>query len=110
VLCRRDEKQDAVVFLRLTKFPESKKSIRITLDVAALQRFKRRDDKLNAGFVLKVLKLIFDLAAGLCGDHVGLIHHTAGQRRIIERKSNESREAENDCGNRYGGASHCHGL
>ena len=107
---RRDQQQHAVVFLRLAKFPESKQSIGVGLDVAALQRFYRRDNELNAGLILELLKLCFERAAALRADDIGLIDHTAGQRRIVEREGNERRKAENDCGNWYSGASHCGGL
>ena len=107
---RRDQQQHAVVFLRLAKFPESKQSIGVGLDVAALQRFYRRDNELNAGLILKLLKLCFERAAAVRADDIGLIDHAAGQRRIVECEGNERRKAENDCGNRYSGASHCGGL
>ena len=103
---RRDQQQHAVVFLRLAKFPESKQSIGVGLDVAALQRFYRRDNELNAGLILKLLKLCFERAAYLLADDIGLIDHAAGQRRIIKGKSGKSRKTERDRGSQYRGASH----
>src|SRR5262249_32138388 len=103
----RDEEQHAVVFLRLAELPKSKQPVGISLDVAALQRLHGRDDELNAGFVLKLLKLGFDFGSALRGDDIGLIDHAAGQRGIIKRKGNESRKTEKNCSNECGGASHC---
>ena len=94
---RRDQQQYAVVFLRLAKFPESKQSVGVGLDVAALQRFYRRDDELNAGFILKLLELCFERAAALRANDIGLVDHAAGQRRIVKGKGNKSCKTECDC-------------
>ena len=53
---------------------------------------------------------MFRARRGFARYDIGLIDHTAGQPRIVEREGNERRKAENDCGNRYSGASHCGGL
>jgi len=107
MLHRRDEEQHAIIFLRLAKFPETKEPVGISLDIAALQRFHRRDDELNAGFVLKLLKLCLERAAALRSDDIGLINYAGSQRRIIDRKSNKSPKAEYGCSKQCRGASHC---
>ena len=64
VLGRRDEEQHAVVLLGFAELPEPEQLIGIGLDVAALQRFHRGDDQLDAGLVLQLLRLRLDGAAG----------------------------------------------
>ena len=57
VLVRRDKKEHAVVLLRLPELPGAEQLVGISLDVAALQRFYRGDDELDAGFVFEILQL-----------------------------------------------------
>ena len=86
VLVRRDQQENAVVLLRLAELPGAEQLVGVSLDVAALQRFDGGDDQLNAGFVFKVFQLGLKLAAAFRRHDIGLIDHTAGQRRKVERE------------------------
>src|SRR3984885_5641391 len=84
VLIRGDEQKNTVILLRLAELPGAEQLVGISFNVAALQRFDGGDDQLNAGLVFKVFQLGLKLAAALRRHDIGLIDHTAGQRRKVE--------------------------
>ncbi len=96
VLGRCNQEQDAIVFLRLAELPEPEQLVGEGLDVAALQRFHCGDDELDAGFVLQVLELGFDIGPALRSHDVRLIDDAAGQRRKVEGERKCRQRAEDD--------------
>ena len=82
-LIGRDEKQDAVVFLRLSELPETTQLITESLYIRILKRWNSRDDKLDAGFLLELFLLGLDFGARRRRQHARLIHDAPGERREL---------------------------
>ena len=98
VLVRRDQKQHAVVLLRLAELPGPEQLIGVGFDIAALQRRHRRHHELDAGFFLEILQFVGKVAADVGVEDSGLVDHTAGQRRKVERGSRRRAQAQHQQG------------
>src|SRR5271154_2781073 len=90
----RDQKQHAVVLLRLAELPGAEQLIGVGLDVAAFERPHRGDDKLDAGLLLQGYRFGSDVAAVRRRQNIGLIDHRAGKLREIERQSERRSKAK----------------
>ena len=90
----RDQKQHAVVLLRLAELPGAEQLIGVGLDVAAFERSHRGDDELDAGLLLQGYRFGCDVAAARRGQDIGLIDHRAGELREIERQGERRPKAK----------------
>ena len=94
VLLGGDEKQQAVVLLRLAELPQAEEFVGVGLDLLAVERGNGGDNKLDAGFVVERLQLAFERGALRGRDDIGLVDHAPGQQGIVRRRR-ERRRAEN---------------
>ena len=90
----RDQKEHAVVILGFTELPKTEELVGVSLHVTALQRFDCGYNKLNAGFVLEIPELCFNVATCSGGHDAGLIDHPAAQRGKIEGQRDRRQEKE----------------
>ena len=87
LLVRRDEQDDAVVALLVANLPVAAKLVAIFLDRAPLEALHRRDDELSFRGGFQGFGLAFKIELLLGPKQASLIHHTAGQRREVLRRS-----------------------
>ena len=81
MFARRDQKQDAIVFLRLSQLPEPKEIVRIGFDFLAAKALDRGHDQLNSRLILERGELCLETGFDAGIQHARLIHDAPGQRR-----------------------------
>src|ERR1700722_3433982 len=94
VFLRSDEKQQAVVLLRLAELPQAKEFVGVRFYLLAVERGDGRHHELDAGFVVERLQLGLKRGALTSRDDIGLVDHAPGEQGIVRRRG-ERRTAEN---------------
>ena len=79
-LVRRDQEHHAVVLALLAELPATKQLVGVGFNLLAFEGPDGGNDELDAGLRLQIGKLLFERAAGLGRDNVGLINDSASQR------------------------------
>ena len=90
-LLRRDQKESAVVLLRLAQFPGPEEPVCVGLDLLAAERRHGRHDELNAGLLLEIGQLAFEVGDRDRRKDFRLVDNPSGQRREVGRRKRRAR-------------------
>ena len=91
-LVRRDQEKDAIVLFCFAELPRAKQAIGVGFDVQALKRVDRRDNELDARFILKISELALDRAFRGRRNDIGMVNHPTSEWRIVHRRESQRRD------------------